>query len=123
MLREPLPLFRTLERKQAYVLGVDDATLVVEIHGFLRWTVADLTLRAHVMALLEPPREVARFVEAAPRLIGDAGDVINWLRSREPAICAAVAAEHDWAEFDRIVAMAREQSAPGVADRADFVFN
>jgi hypothetical protein len=120
---DPMPMLRTLERKQAYVLGVDDASFVAEAHGFLRWAFGDRTLRPHLAGMLIPPREVARFVEVAPRLISEAGDVVNWLRAKEPAICAHVASERDWGMFDTIVAMAREQSSPEAADRADFVFN
>src|SRR5262245_52182448 len=109
---EPLSLFRTLDRKQAYVLGVDDATFLAEVHGFLRWALADLTLRPLLADLLLPPPAVARFVDAAPRLIAEAGDLVSWLRAKEPAICSHVASERDWAEFDTIVATAREQSSP-----------
>src|SRR5215510_15030257 len=73
MHRDAAPLLRTLERKQAYVLGVDDVTFVPEVRSFVRWALADLTLRTHLKEMIEPPPEVTSFVEAAPRLVGEAG--------------------------------------------------
>jgi hypothetical protein len=120
MHRDPAALCRTLERKQAFVLSADDASFVAEVRGFLQWALVDV--REHLVGLLAPPDEVARYVEAAPGLVAEAGDVINWMRAKEPQACAEVADAAAWEECDRIVAMARERSSPEVADRAAYVF-
>jgi hypothetical protein len=122
MLRDPTALARTLERKQGFVLAADDASFVAEVRGFLQWALGDLGVREHLLGLLEPPDEVARYVDAAPGLVADAGDVVNWMRAKEPQACAEVADASAWDECDRLVAMAREGSAPEVADRAAYVF-
>lgn len=122
MHRDPAALCRTVERKQAFVLSADDASFVGEVIGFLRWALADVAIREHLVALLEPPDEVTRFVQAAPGLVADAGDVINWMRAKEPAACAQVAEPSAWEECERVVSLAREGSSPEVVHRAGHVF-